>query len=211
MLPDTLSDRVDLWLESGKGIKTRMDSGLNPSIVSRDDIGEPVAMEKIERGNKSQQARLNYYPSIDVDRDKLYAGYIEGDIEDAREALFDMGYRNNPTAYVEVTEENGPDDGSYARQYITETGTDLDVPRATSYPGMFNRLKRQVHVCIWQVGDKVEFLAHEEKSAWLQPMLHVAIPDVQARIGVQEFRRDWYNEFGEELNGKDGVKWETSH
>lgn len=204
-------EKLSLWRESGKGLKTRLDDRIQPSVVDRPGVSSVEVQGAIERGDFAQRARLNHYPSIDVSREQLFAGRIDGDLEEARERLFQLGYRNNPTAYVEVTEETGPDDGSYARQYVTETGVGKGREYLSNYPTLWRRLKRQIHVCIWDVGDGVEFLAHDEKSAWLQPMLHVAITDVKARRGVQEFRLDWYDEFGEELPGRDEVNWEVAH
>lgn len=205
-----LFEKYRLWRESGKGIKSLRDSQLKPSVVDRDSIASATKEVKLSRGDRLQRARLNYYPSIDVDRDQLYAGYIEGDLEDAEDALVEMGYRNNPTAYVEVTEENGPDDGSYARQRITETGGG-DRLHLTNHPTFFKRKKEQIHVVLFKVGDRVEFLAHEERSAWLQPMLHLTVNNAKARVGVRDFRNDWYDEFGEELNGKNETNWDTTN
>lgn len=204
-------EKIQLWRESGKGFKTRLDSGLNSPVVDRSDVATATVNQSISRGDTAQTLRLRYYPSIDVDRDDLFAGYIEGDLEEARDKLFQLGYRNNPTAYVEVTDENGPDNGSFARQYVTEAQVGRGREHVTNFPTIFKRTKRQIHVCIWEVEDRVEYLAHDEKSAWLQPMLHVKIPDVKARRGVQEFRLDWYDEFGEELPGQEEVGWEIAH
>lgn len=204
-------EKFKLWRESGKGLKTRLDSALNDPVVNRSDVATASVDQSITRGDKAQSLRLRYYPSIDVDREDLFAGRMDGSLEEAEEKLFQLGYRNNPTAYVEVTDENGPDNGSYARQYITEAQVGRGREHLTNYPTIFKRTKRQIHVCIWEVEDGVEFLAHDEKSAWLQPMLHVKIPDVKARRGVQEFRLDWYDEFDEELPGQNEVKWEIAH
>jgi len=205
-----LFEKFSLWRESGKGVKSLRDTNLRESVVDRGDITTATKEIKLQRGGRAQRARLNYYPSIDVERDRLLAGYIEGDLEDAQDALFSMGYRNNPTAYVEVTEENGPDDGSYARQRITETGGG-DRLHITNHPTFFKRKKEQIHVVLFKVEGRVEFLAHEERSAWLQPMLHVTVPDAKARVGVRDFRNDWYDEFDEELGGKEDTNWETTH
>lgn len=203
--------KLKLWRESGKGLKTRLDSGLNSPVVSRDDVATPLVNQSIERGDTAQKLRLRHYPSINVDRDQLYAGYMEGDKDDAEEMLFAMGYRNNPTAYVEVTEEHGPDDGSYARQYITEGQVGREREHLTNFPTLFKRIKRQKHVVIYDTEDRVEFLVHDETSAWLQPALHVTVNDVDARRGVQEFRLDWFDEHAEELPGSKEVKWEIAH
>lgn len=203
-------DKLRLWRESRTGLKTRFSDEVNPPVSKRDDVPDLVTNTKIKRGDRVQSARIKHYPSVDVNYDNLFAGYIEGDLSDARDRLLDMGYRNNPTAYVEVTDEYGPDDGSYARQYITETGGG-SRPYLTNFPSLYAREKKQIHVCIWDVDDEVHFLAHDERSAWLQPMLHVSVPDSNARIGVRDFRDDWYDNFGEELPGSDDVKWEVNH
>lgn len=204
-----MREKLSLWMESGKGFKSRFDTDLQPAPAKRDDLSSPRVLEKITRGDSLQGARLQYYPSIDVDRDDLFAGYMEGDLDDARDRLYSIGYRNNPTAYVEVTEENGPDDGSFARQYITETQASPRRNFIHNYPTIFRRVKNQIHVCVWQLDDRVEFLAHDEKSAWLQPARHVAVSEGEGEIGVREFRNDWYDEFGERLNGIDEVKWDV--
>lgn len=215
-MPVPILNKYRLWSDSDKGLKTIRRA--NPPAVNREDIPDILKQSSLDtasnlptRGEVAQEARLRRYPSIDVDKEQLFAGKIEGDINDARDKLFRLGYRNNPTAYVEVTEENGPDDGSYARQIITDESVSAGRNYITNFPTLFQRAKRQIHVCIWKVEDEVLFLAHEEKSAWLQPMLHLAIPDVSARIGVRDFRNDWYDEFGEELPGKDEVSWESQH
>jgi len=209
-------EKYRLWSEDGKGLKT-VTSTESPAL-SRDDIPDVIKQRRLDqsvvlgrRGEVAQDARLRYYPSINVDRDQLYAGYIEGSLQEARDKLSAMGYRNNPTAYVEVTEENGPDNGSFARQYITEEGVSPSRQRLTNFPSIFKRAKRQIHVCFWKVEDRVEFLAHEEKSAWMQPMLHVGVNDVKAEVGVRDFRDDWHDNFGEELAGKEDISWESTH
>lgn len=206
-----IRDKVFLWRSSKRGVKSRLKEGVKKPALKRDDVPDVLASAKMKRGDNLQRARLKYYPSIDVDRDKLYAGEIDGDLEDARDMLLDIGFRNNPTAYVEVTEENGPDDGSYAKQFVTETGGRADIPAITNQPALWKRAKRQIHVVLFDVGDKVEFLAHEEISAWLQPARHVVEGDATASIGVRDFRDEWYDEHGEELPGRENVMWETTH
>jgi hypothetical protein len=204
-----LFEKFRLWQESGKGVKSRFDSSVSDPVVKRSDIASATKELKLDRGDRMQRARLNYYPSINVDNDQLFAGYIIGDLDDAEDALQRMGYRNNPTAYVEVTETDGPDDGSYARQRITETGGG-DRIHLTNFPSFYKRKKEQIHVVVFKKSDRVEFLAHEERSAWLQPMLHVTVNNAKARVGVRDFRNDWYDEFGRELEGKEETNWNTS-
>lgn len=204
----TIIGKSQLWFESGKGVKSLFDSELNDPVLDRDDIPRLVFNRKVKRGDKLQELRLRYYSTIDVDYGRLFAGRMEGDLDAARSKLIKMGYRNNPTAYVEVTEDHGPDDGSFARQYVTETGTPRR-PYLTNFPSLYRRIKNQVHVVVFQVDDEVHFLAHDEKSAWLQPMRHVTVNNAKASIGVRRFRNDWYDTHGEELGGKEDVKWEV--
>lgn len=209
MLPDGVEERARLWLESGKGFRSLRSDKLNSPAFKRDDIAQSTLTTKASRGDRLQAWRLRNYPSIDVDYSTLYAGKMVGDLDEARDKLMSMGYRNNPTAYVEVTDEYGPDDGSYARQFITETQANIDIPKLTGFPDLFKRLKRQVHVTVFKIGEEVHFLSHEEKSAWLQPIQHVTVNNSSARRGVQLFRMSWYEKFGEELGDKGGVEWET--
>jgi hypothetical protein len=206
-----IGKKVDNWLDPTKGLKTRFSDRLQDPPVDRVDVGKAVLDEKIDRGDTLQELRLKHYPSIDVNKRELFAGKIQSDLEMAEEMLNIMGYRNNPTAYVEITEEHGPDDGSYARQIVTESGTNIDNPKLSSFPSPFRREKRQIHVTIYGVEDGTIFLAHEERSAWLQPGRHIAINDASGRRGVRDFRDDWFDEFGQELGGKEEVKWNTTN
>jgi len=206
-----LRNKVYLWRSSNRGIKSRLTQAVDSSAVQRDDIPGVQVTNKLKRGNRLQQARLKYYPTIDVDKDKLYAGEMQGDIGDAEEKLFQLGFRNNPTAYVEVTEEDGPDDGSYSLQLISEDGTRKDIPRFSNQPSFWKRTKLQFHVALYELQERVIFLCHKEISAWLQPARHVWKTDPSARIGVRDFRDRWFDEFEEELRGKQKVLWETTH
>jgi hypothetical protein len=199
-----------LWVSRNRGIKSRIFGGAKPSALNRDDIPDVQVTSKIKRGDLLQELRLKYYPSIDVDLRNLYAGEMPGaSLSDAENRLVDLGYRNNPTAYVEVTDEHGPDDGSYSRQKITEDGGRLDIPQVTNQPAYWKRLKLQNHITLYELSGGVIFLAHEEVSAWLQPARHVVDNEASARIGVREFRQAWFDEFNEELRGKKNVKWEV--
>lgn len=200
-------EKFNLWMSRRGEMRGRLAKGTKKPALKRDDISDIDIQSKVNRGSKSQELRLRYYPTIDVDYDKLYAGYIEGDLSDAKRKLNSLGYRNNPTAYVEVTEEYGPDEGSYARQEVTETGVRFDIPIPHNHPTLFRRKKEQVHVCLFNVGDEVHFLAHKETSAWLQPARHVTINQSSARIGIRELRNDWKDHFGDELGGGDEVNW----
>lgn len=199
-----------MWRDGTKGVKTRFNASLLDPPRQR-DLDQTLIDEKVERGDLLQKARLRRYPSIDVDYDRLFAGKIEGDIDDGKKALRSIGFRNNPTAYVEVTEEHGPDEGSYSRQIVTETGRRFDLPVLTDRVTFLHRLKEQIHVTIYQVEDEVHFLAHRERSAWLQPGRHIVDGDVSARRGVRDFRDVWFDETGSELGGKEQVTWDTTH
>lgn len=207
-----LRQKLDLWRESTAGFKSRFHSEVNPPVLKRDDIVDAKIKRSVDRGGRLQKLRLRFYPSIDVDRDKLFAGRIDmASVEDVEEMLVKLGFRNNPTAYVEVTDEHGPDDGSYSRTFITETAGRFDVPKPVQVPSIYKRKKEQLHVVLYELEDGVEILAHEERSAWLQPARHVVKNDASARIGVRDFRDIWFDNFGEELPGKEEVKWETTN
>lgn len=206
-----IRNKLFLWRSSRRGLKSRFSDDVKSPAISRDDIPDVQVSSKIKRGGNLQELRLRYYPSIDVNKDEMFAGRMEGDLEDARDRLFDLGFRNNPTAYVEITDEHGPDDGSYSKQVITEDGTTHDIPRITQQPSFWKRLKEQFHITVYQLDGEVLFLAHKEVSAWLQPARHLIKNDASKRIGVRDFRDQWYDEFGEELGGKGDVLWETTH
>lgn len=206
-----VKEKFNLWRDANKGFKSRFMNAAKDPAAKRDDLPDLQVQMKMERGDKLQEARLKRYPSIDVDRDKLLAGTIPGDLEEAEDRLNTLGFRNNPTAYVEVTEENGPDDGSYSRQIVTETGGRLDIPRVTNQPLFFRRVKDQIHLALYELQDEVEVLAHRERSAWLQPARHVLVNDASARRGVRDLRDIWFDEFEEEMPGQDLTNWETSH
>lgn len=210
-MPGAAIDKFRLWRQEGTGLKSRFDSELLAPAIDRDDISSLIVNNKIDRGDQLQELRLRYYPSINVDRAKLFAGMIPGDLQDAEDALLEMGFRNNPTAYVEVTEQHGPDDGSYARVEVTETGARFNIPQFAIHPSLYKRMKRQLHATIYEVDNGVIFLLHDERAAWLQPMRHVFINDVSARVGVRDFRDLWYDTFQQELSGKNQVAWDTTH
>lgn len=206
-----LKNKAILWASRKRGIKSRFLSNVKASAMERDDVPDVLVANKIKRGDIAQELRLRYYPSIDVNFNQLFAGEMKGTLGDARNRLIQLGFRNNPTAYVEITEEHGPDDGSYSKQFITEDGGRLDIPQVTNQPALWKRLKEQYHVTIYEVNDKVIFLAHKELSAWLQPARHVVDNEVSARIGVRDFRDFWYDEYEEELEGRNKVVWDTTH
>lgn len=204
-------DKLFMWRSSRRGVKSRFSDDVDISAARREDLPDVQVANKIKRGDTLQKLRLRYYPSIDVNKQKLYAGEIKGNLEEAENKLMELGFRNNPTAYVEVTEEHGPDDGSYSLQQISETGGRLDIPRITKQPSFWKRTKLQFHVVLYELQERVIFLTHKELSAWLQPARHVWGTDASARIGVRDFRDMWYDNFETELDGKEKVNWETSH
>jgi len=185
--------RLKLWREKGLTLTDRFKT---KSAVDR-DIEPALLQEKLQRGDLAQEARLKYYPSIEVSFDALYAGTFRGSKRELEQRMFDMGYRNNPTAYVEITDRLGPDDGSYAQQIIKED-TDfphLNIDRPINDVPVWNRIKLQNHATIFKEG----ILAHQETSAWLQPARHLTVSEANARIGIREFRDSWFDEFGESL------------
>ena len=202
-----LRNKTRLWMSRRRGIKSSFVGDTKEPAMQREDIPDVLVSNKMKRGDFLQKARLKYYPTVDVDFNELYAGEMRGSFEDARQKLLQLGYRNNPTSYVEVTDEHGPDDGSYAKQFITEDGSKIDIPQVTNQPAFWKRLKMQYHVVLYELQERVLFLCHKEVSAWLQPARHVVRGDVSARIGVRDFREMWYDEFGESLDGADSVKW----
>lgn len=203
--------KASLWLDSDKGLRGRFSDELKEPAGKRDDVPNVLLETKAQRGDRVQELRLKFYPSINVDYNKLFAGKAEATLEEVEDALLEMGYRNNPTAYVEVTEQFGPDDGSYARQFITETGSRRNIPVIGGTVSPLKRVKRQIHVTLYKVENEVHFLSHEEISAWLQPTRHVVVGDSSARVGVRDFRDDWFDAFNSELPGGESVKWETNN
>lgn len=209
-MPGALKQKFDLWRDSEKGFKTRFHPDLNESAIDREDIKTLDVEQQIERGDLAQELRLRYYPTIDVNKEDLLVGHLEGDIDKAEKFLRELGFRNNPTAYVEVTED-GPDDGSYSRQMVTEEATGIDLPQMGGFVNPLTRIKDQIHVVIQKMGDRVDFMAHREESAWLQPVRHIAINDASAQRGVRDFRDIWYDRFEKEMPGKGRIKWDVTH
>ena len=193
-----IREKIRLWRESSKGLKSRFNTNANPPALEREDVLTSLTKEKMQRGDRLQKWRLENYPSIDIPFDKVYAGSIEGDKDDAQEFLMEMGFRNGPFAYVEVTDQFGPDDGSYWLHIITETGK---FPYIENRLGIFRRVKDQVHVAVWEDPDRglVHFGAHREQSALLQPARHVAMGSSQIERGVEDFRNKVKHELGAEL------------
>lgn len=192
--------KAEMWAEKGLTLSDRLG---HPPAAQREPVDSSTLDDKLERGDLAQRLRLMYYPSINIDFNKMYAGSYKGSLEDLEEKLFSAGYRNNPTAYVEITDEFGPDDGSYARQRITESQEFpyLGVGRPFGLVTWWNRIKEQVHVTAYVEEDSnwIHLAAHMEASAWLQPVRHVTVSDASARLGIREFSEAWKDEHGEEL------------
>lgn len=194
---------LELWKKKGLTLTDRLDV---PTASGRSNVPQEVLDRKYERGDVVQQARLKFYPSIDIS-DKFasfYAGSFNGTREELEDRLFKIGYRNNPTAYVEVSERFGPDDGSFARNRITESQEFpyLGVGRPFGIVTWWNRVKEQVHVTYFidEEMDLIHLAAHIEASAWLQPARHLTVSEGDGHIGVREFRQDWKDEYDEELD-----------
>jgi hypothetical protein len=203
-------NKARLWISRSRGLKSPILGDTKSPALERDDIPDVQVTNKIKRGDLAQELRLRYYPTVDINLNEYYAGEIPGaTIDDVTNRLLQMGMRNNPTAYVEVTDEYGPDDASYAKQFITEDGSRIDVPQISAQPTFWKRLKNQYHVVLYDVNDSIILACHKEVSAWLQPARHVAQPGVSGRLGVRDFRQMWFDEFDEELPGKQNVKWRT--
>jgi len=189
--------RYGLWLKKGLTLRDRFKT--KPAVQR--DIDESLLQTKLERGSLQQKIRLKYYPSIEVDFDRLYAGTYRGTKADLINKLFEMGYRNNPTSYVEITDNFGPDDASFAKHIVEEDigFPHLNVERPLGILPIWNRRKIQTHVTIYVEGDEIHMLAHQEVSAPLQPVRHLTISESDAEIGIREFREDWFDQFGEKL------------
>lgn len=188
--------KIDLWREKGLTLQGRLNA--DPPAVDRDGIPKDVLDDKIQRGDITQELRLRYYPTIDLTEKKenYYAGTFEGTLEELEDKLYNIGYRNNPTAYVEVMDGLGPDDGSYARVEITESQEFpyLGISRPFGVVTWWNRLKEQNHLTTFVDGDQVHVFVHKEASAWLQPIRHVTVSEGDD-IGSDEFDIRWDNEY----------------
>lgn len=191
--------KLKLLRSTSRGFKSRFHPDVEPPALKRRDVRTSNVQEDINRGDRIQAARLRFYPTIDVEFSKVYAGSLDTtDLDKAEDKLFETGFRNGPLAYVEVTERFGPDIGSYWLHIITETGK---IPLVENRLGLFRRVKDQIHVVAWRDEERemIHFGAHREQSAILQPARHVRINDSDARRGVRDFRNKWFDTFGEEL------------
>lgn len=210
-MPGPLMEKASLWRDRSKGVTARLSDEAKDPAVERDDIPDLLTNQSVQRGDRLQAARLKRYPSIDVDHTKVFAGRMDGSLSDAEDRLRALGFRTNPTAYVEVSDKNGPDDGSYSKVLVTETSARVDVPMVTVRPSLFRRIKDQIHIVVWETEDGIAFGAHREQHAWLQPARHVVVNDSNYEIAVRDFRDMWFDEFGEELGGGDEINWESTH
>jgi len=194
--------KLELWREKGLTLRDRFKQ---PPVVQRDEVSQQQINDTIERGDITQELRLRFYPSIDLSMEisNMYAGSIQTTLDELEELLYEMGYRNNPTAYVEYTDQLGPDDGSYAKHTIVE-GQEfpyLGIGRPFGIVTWWNRLKQQVHVTTFldDEEDMIHLFAHKEASAWLQPARHLTVSTGDGDEGVREFRRDWKDTYESEL------------
>jgi len=193
----TNKSRIELWTDKGLTITDRLKT--KPAIER--DIEPALLEQKLQRGDLLQKIRLRRYPSIEVDFNELYAGTYRGSLDELEQKLFQIGYRNNPSSYVEVTDKLGPDDSSYLRLIIKEDTEfpHLNIDRPLGMIPLYNRVKLQNHITTFVDGDVVHILAHQEASAWLQPLRHLTVSEGKAEIGIREFRQAWKDQFGEEL------------
>lgn len=181
----------------------------HPPILQRADIDPQVLATKWNRGDVVQRLRYRLYPSIDIDPLASYAGHNPEPRLETVNRLYRLGFRNNPTAYVEVAGPRGPDDGSYARQNITEHAI---IPQIQGPLGLlpFGRVKRQIHIVTYDTATGVDLFAHEERSAWLQPLRHGLLNDANYRIGVRDLRDTWADTFHTPLGDREHVQWPVS-
>jgi len=189
--------RFELWADKGLTLTDRLETA--PAV--KRDIDPAIMEQSIQRGDLLQEIRLKRYPSIEVSFDNLYAGTYRGTLDELEQKLFEIGYRNNATAYVEITDKLGPDDGSYSQQIVKESGEfpNLQISRPFGMIPLYNRVKLQNHITTFVDGDVVHILAHQETSAWLQPLRHLTVSEGDANIGIREFRQAWKDQFEEEL------------
>ena len=195
-----------MWKQKGLTLRSRLDA--DPPAVQRDDIPQNILDDKLQRGDILQELRLKYYPTIDLTekKDNYYAGSFNGSLDELEELLFEIGYRNNPTAYVEVMDGLGADDGSYARVEITESQEFpyIGIGRPFGIVTWWNRIKEQNHLTTFVEEDYVHVFVHKEASAWLQPVRHVTVSEGDD-IGTEEFELRWKDEYDIELDEVLGV------
>jgi len=202
-MTDIDDTKLEMWKKKGLTLRARMDA--NPPAVDRGDIPEDTLEEKLERGDILQKLRLRYYPTVNLTGKKstYYVGSFEGTLDKLEDLIYDIGYRNNPTAYVEVMGGLGTDDGSYARVEITESQEFpyLGISRPFGVVTWWNRVKEQNHLTTFVDGDYVHIFVHKEASAWLQPIRHVTVSEGDG-IGSEEFELRWNDNYDIELKNK---------
>lgn len=199
-MSDIDDTKLEMWKKKGLTLRARMDA--NPPAVDRDDIPEDTLEEKLERGDILQKLRLRYYPTLDITKKKnnFYVGTVKKSLDELEDLIFKIGYRNNPTAYVETIEGLGTDDGSYARNEITESQEFpyLGIGRPFGIVTWWNRVKEQNHLTTFVDGDYVHIFVHKEASAWLQPIRHVTLSEGDDQ-GSAEFKLRWNEKYDIEL------------
>ncbi|EGQ44204.1 MAG: hypothetical protein J07AB43_02630 [Candidatus Nanosalina sp. J07AB43] len=197
-MSDIDQSKIEMWREKGLTLRSRLNA--DPPPVDRDDIPQSTLQNKIERGDVIQELRLRFYPSIGLTERKndYYAGSFRGSIDEFEDKAYSIGYRNNPTAYVEIIDGLGPDDGSYARIEITESQEFpyLGFDRPFGIVTWWNRVKEQNHLTTFidEEEDLVHIFVHKEASAWLQPIRHATVSEGD-NIGAKEFTLRWEDNY----------------
>jgi len=195
---DIDESKIELWKKKGLTLRDRLNA--DPPATSVESISQDLLDQKLERGDILQELRLKYYPTIDLTekKDDYYVGSFSGTLEELEDMLFSIGYRNNPTAYVEVMDGLGPDDGSYARVEVTESQEFpyLGIGRPFGIVTWWNRIKEQNHLTTFVEDDYVHVFVHKEASAWLQPIRHLTVSE-GSDIGGEEFSLRWEEKYDE--------------
>lgn len=199
-MSDIDKSKIEMWKQKGLTLRDRLNAG--PPAAKRDSISAETLDEKTQRGDIAQELRLKYYPSINLTdkKENYYAGTFKGSLSELEDLLFDIGYRNNPTSYVEIIDGLGPDDGSYARVEITESQQFpyLGIGRPFGLVNWWNRIKEQNHLTTFvdEDNEQVHVFVHKEASAWLQPIRHVTVSEGDD-IGSDEFLLRWNDKYDE--------------
>jgi hypothetical protein len=165
--------------------------------------------EKKEDRNIGYTQRLKRVPSLDVQREQLYAGTMPVDSERARQLLTEMGFRSDLAAYV-YTLNGEPDDGAFVKNSITEGPRRVDVPQVYGFVSPLNRVKSQLSIRLFSDGDETDVLAHRTAYPVGQPTRSASISEEEARDGVRDFRQVINEELGKTLPGAGETGWEVN-
>lgn len=202
-------EKFSLWRDSTKGLTSRFRKELKPPVTKRDDISEVDVTKLLDKASIGRKIRLKHSPTIDIDREQLYAGTIPVTKEKLEGTLKQMGFRTNLGAYVEVL--NGkPDDGAYSKNTVTELSRRVDVPQVYGTVGLFPRVKEQLAVTVFEGDGEVDIMAHKTVSPMAQPVRSTERSDGSAREGVREFRSLVSRRVDKEVPGKEDVSWDTN-